>query len=247
MNVMSIQLVSSYQIDKEITLTCGQELKGLEKELKGKLFLPSVPDSAPPEAPRAILKTNDSILAIGWNRIELNVTPPSHIASNFDGCLGFLQARMSQIFPRLLSTINGYQWSGVIVNLNYPSKGFSSHAEAAAPLFDEIIKVDRKGRPLTAFQLQFGYEERNLNHLFIVSGYEARDLKLPQLQQNQTICVDLEKIPVVETGIKVGIDINNKRAQGKTDWQVDVNNIISAQKEVFGNIGEILHFEGVLK
>lgn len=247
MDIKSLTYISSFALDTEITLTCGKELKFLEKELKGNLVLPSVPDSAPPEAPRAIIRSSDSIIAIGWNRFELNATPPKHIKDNYVGCLEFLKNRTIQVVKLLIGLVREYEWSGLIVKCHYPFENPESNMILS--VFDKLINTNRNERPLSAFRLQFGYREGDYNRIYNLARYELRNINLvihPQPGQ-KVMKFDMAKFPITESGLEINIDINNMTSAKGRNWDDDLTHLIKEHEETYINLGKELNLEGIIK
>jgi hypothetical protein len=248
MKIKSLKFISSFNIDQEITLTCGKELKNLEKELKGKLVLPSVPDSAPPEAPRAILLFGDSILAIGWNRFELNVTPPQHVNSSYIGCLEFVKNTTIQVFRKLMELVNEYEWSGLITKCNFPFE--NNDPNNILPIFDKLVNMNRSGRSLPVFRLQFGYREDDFNKIYNLSRYDIRNIHIvvpPPQPGKGLIKIDTNKFPITESGLEINIDINNMTGAKDRIWDSDLTNLLEQHEKVYGNLPQELNLEGIIK
>jgi hypothetical protein len=246
MKIQSLNFVSSFDIDREITLTCGKDLKILEKELKGKLLLPSIPDSAPPEAPRALLQCNDSILVVGWNRFELNITPPNHINTSYAGCLEFIKNRSVKTVKRLMELVTGYEWSGLVVKCHYPFE--NKDQDNILPLFDKLLNVQRKERSLSAFRLQFGYKEGDFNKNYNLTRYETRNVNISIPPNSKGLVkLDLNKSPIIDAGLEINIDINNITGNASKDWDSDLINLIGQHVTTFSNLPQELNLEGIIK
>lgn len=249
MKIDFLQLVSGFKIDREITLSCGKILKGLEKKHQGDLILPAIPDSAPPESPRAIYKTKDAFLSVALNRFELNVRPPSHIITNYSASLDYLKKRADQFMADLCKNISDYEWTGLVVKLDFPNiKPLKNGAMAALPVFDTLVNYKRKNRTLSNFQLAFGFTEGFYNKTFNISGYEARDVKLnvPPVSKYREMFFDVSNFPVKETGIQIVFDVNNKPKGGKKYWAKDVNALIDFHRKHQANILSELGLEEVI-
>ncbi len=250
MKIDFLQLVSGFQIDREITLTCGKILKDLEKKHQGDLILPAIPDSAPPESPRAIFKTKDAFLSVALNRFELNVRPPSHIIANYSASLDYLKKRSEQFMANLCKNINGYEWTGLVAKLEFPNiKPLKNGSVAAVPVFDTLVNYERKNRTLSNFQLAFGFTEGTYNKSFNISGYEARDISVnvPAVSKYREMFFDVSNFPIKETGIQIVFDVNNKPKGGKKFWAKDVNALVNFHKKhqttILSELGleEVIH------
>lgn len=231
MRIDSLRFIAEIEQDHEIHLGCGPLLKRLEEESKGSLILPSVPSNSPPDVPRAILKTSDTVLALCWSRIELNVTPPTQIRENYNACMDLLHSRLQEFFFPVFDIVDGYRWSGLITVHLYPEAS-KSIPDALAPIFDHLLSIDRGGRTLGSFNLQYGFIEEGHNKTFSISGYENRDLLVARDLELKNKFIPIEALPLNEAGVQLVLDINNK-VQLTNDLKGDLERTTQIHKKVF--------------
>jgi hypothetical protein len=226
-----------------ILLKCGQVISRISEQLKTKVQLLDVPEIAPPEAPRAMIRLNDSIFNIGLNRLETVVFPPSHIVNDLQQSLLFAEKRFNQVFSEVFNFING-EWSGVIVNLEYPNPDKKSPLETVEPVFDSLIKIDRSNKELSTFQLKFGYKENPFNKNFTINGYSKKAISIKALNQMP------QDIPIEnfdEAGIAISIDINNRLAGNQVKIEEEIKSLINETLSINDNLNEYIGLNSYIK
>lgn len=249
MRVNRFEIVCSFEVDPSIVLTCGPYLKSLQQKLGGKLLMINAPDDAPPSLPRVVLKLKDTILNVALDRFHITTQPPSHVAQDMDKAVQFAYQRSTPIVSDMQAAKLNYKWSGVVAEVEYPEDPLisKSASEAAIPVFDRLIKIDRKDRELGSFQLQFGIRDDNYYINYTIASFESREIKLPLPSQKQYISIDIKEYPVTECGLRVLLDVNNKPGAESRDPQKDIRLIFKKQSEAFANIANTLNLEGILK
>jgi hypothetical protein len=209
----------------------------------------NAPDNAPPSLPRVVLKLQDTILNVALDRLHITTQPPSHVAQDMDKAVQFAYQRSNPIISDMQPAKLNYKWSGVVAEVEYPEDPLISKSapEAATPLFDRLIKIDRKDRELGSFQLQFGIRDDNYYVNYTITAFEARQIKLPLPPQKQYISIDIKEYPLTECGLKVILDVNNKPGPESRDPERDIKLIFHKQTKSFANIAKTLNLEGILK
>jgi hypothetical protein len=245
MKIFRIQIATILKLDKRIVLTCGEKLKKLEKDINGKLQLINIPDFAPPDAPRAMIKNVDTLINLSLNRLDIIITPPHHILSDIKSSLNYVKNRSESI----LSTLNvdelGYEWSGCIAICEYPKPEGETGAKSVTPVFDSLIKIDRNKCELSSFQLNFGFIEESISRNFRIAGYEKKQIKLTNIKEAQSFLINLSEIPSQEVGIQITIDLNNK-INKKIGSLQDIDQLIVRMEKELNILPETLKLEGIL-
>jgi hypothetical protein len=247
--VNRFEIVCAFELDPSIVLTCGPYLKSLQQKLGGKLLMINAPDDAPPSLPRVVLKLQDTILNVAFDRLHITTQPPSHVAQDMEKAVQFAYQRSNPIISDMQPAKLNYKWSGVVVEVEYPETPLTSRSapEAATPLFDRLINIDRKYRELGSFQLQFGIRDNNYYVNYTLTAFEARQIKLPLPSQNKYISIDIKEYPLTECGLKVILDVNNKPEPESREPERDIKLMFNKQTELFANIAKTLNLEGILK
>lgn len=249
MKISQIRFVTNFKLDEEILLSCGPSLQKVQKSLNGKLITLNVPKSAPPETPRAIIKSSDTLLNICLNRFDIITRPPAHIIKSYKSSGNFARTRMESILNILYSETLGYEWEGIITIIEYPENTTGLAAiKIVTPIFDKLVNVSRDDRDLASFQLQFGFAEDSFFKNFTLNGYENRDinLKINVPIEMPRIRIDVEKYPISESGLQITIDINNKPQKIKENPIEDFNTLLVENFITFDNLEEKLNLEGIL-
>lgn len=248
MRINSIQVVTEFERDSSILLNCGPLLKEIEKKYKGKIFTVNTPEDAPPSLPRAVLRLEDTILNIGQNRFEITMSPPKHVVSEISESFQFANRRTNNILSHLAAVMPPYQWSGVVTEVEYPEVPIRSKSgiEAATPIFDALVRIDRQGRDLSALELQFGFKEEDYFIIYRIHGFESRQFAVPKGMPGNFV-VDLGNFPLERCGIEIVVDINNKPKQKKSDPIADISALYQQQITAIENLGEKLNIQGIIQ
>lgn len=250
MKVVSFQIVVIFEIDESIVLSCGTALKELQKKLGGRILSINAPDDAPPPLPRAVLKAKDTILKVALDRFDITTAPPSHVAEEIERALQFARQRFEPFVKHLETAMPKYEWAGVVSELEFPdqSKLCKSGSEAAAPVFDRLVNIDRKNRELGSFELKFGmrHDEHFVN--YSITGFESRKVALPVPSQKRGFfSVDISDYPLIDCGVKISLDVNNRPASTKVGPIEDVDQILEKHLILTRSLISNLNLEGVLK
>ncbi len=249
MRFSRIQIASAFELNKQILLDSGQGILRLQKKLNGKFLQLNVPDFAPPDTPRAIIRGADTLINIAHNRIDIICSPPKHVEAELSSSINFAYQRAIQAIDTLSSETTKYEWSGMVLAIDYPSSsGEKNPLLNVTPVFDKIIGVQRAGRPLCSFQLQFGFVENGLNKNYTIAGYQTREVHLPQPPpMMKRFILDLTDTPVKESGVQLVLDVNNKPTQEKIGPKADLDAIIEALNAMHLNSINDLNLTGILR
>lgn len=241
-------MVVSFLENRGVILSLGKSLQEAEKALKGKLIQLQVPDYAPPDTPRVLIKATDLTLSVGYNRFDILVVPPSHIISDYNSSIEYSLNKTSQILSLFNNDFPVYEWAGVVSTIAFPdpSKDYLL-SKVISLLFDKLIRLDRNGHNLNSFQLAYGYSDDGFNRTFNIAGFETRNVRIPKLRGNESVEIPLGELPVVETGIQLSIDINNKPGKNKTTFLKDLKRLSEEHLSTFSKFVRSADFEEVYK
>ncbi len=173
MRVSQVQVVVGFARDDEILLSAGKYLQKLSKELGVTIPRMTVPASAPPEAPRAIVPGQSTLLQLCLNRAELFTQPPDHVANDFGQSIDFAAQVASRFLLELMTAVR-YEWVGAVSTINFPSRTLMTQTEAVTPASDRLVNIPRVGRDLSHFNLQIGFKESSHFITYSIAGYEVR-------------------------------------------------------------------------
>jgi hypothetical protein len=101
----------------------------------------NVPDRAPPELPRAVLKLSDALVNVCLDRFQVSTRPPKHIAGDIKQATSFARNRALPVFERLFKSDLSYEWTGVVAEFEFPHRGdiLAGGHDAAGPVFDRLV------------------------------------------------------------------------------------------------------------
>lgn len=248
MIINRIEIVTSFELDESIILTCGSSLKHLQTKLGGKVVSINIPGGAPPSLPRVVLTLEDTILNIGLDRFHITTRPPSHIARDFVSAVQFAKQRTGSISKDLFECMPTYKWSGVIIELEFPEDPLTSksYSEASIPLFNRLIQIDRRDRELSSFQLNYGIKEECYFITYTIKTYEERNITIDPTSQSKIHILDASKFSLSGCGIQVAVDVNNKPEGTNKNALEDIELIFQKHKEVFDKLSDELNLRGIL-
>jgi len=231
MKITRQEIVVSFEIDPSIVLSCGSAIKNAQKKLGGRILSINAPDDAPPSMPRIILRLEDTIMNLGLDRIQITAIPPSHVADEIEKSSKFTLQRITPI-----------------TEIEYHEDPLKSNSakEAAIPIFDKLINIDRKDKGLSAFQLQYGIKDDQHFVTYTVSAFEGRKIELKAPLQTGLFLIDPSEYPLTECGIRILLDINNKPNKHNENTFQDIAKILLKMKLLATNIPEDLNLQGVL-
>jgi hypothetical protein len=246
-NVENFNVVLSFTRDDAIVLTCGPQLKEAQRRFGGQLFTVNVPDKAPPSLPRLVLRLDNALLHVGLDRFEFVTEPPRHVAGVFGEALDFAQNRVVPILELLLESGVSYEWTGVVANIEYPEepRQSASAREAVAPLVQRLVRLDWQSSDLRTFNLQIGRIVDGYLRNYTFSGYEVRNLE-PTEPTTPTQSLTEREGALVEVGIQVSLDVNNKLSQEKSGPIADLGSIIVQQAHAFGSLANDFNLQELL-
>jgi hypothetical protein len=229
MKIKKFQIVTSFKPNSEILYS--SIFPQIKDRLNGKLLNLNVPTNSPPETPRLVISSNDTVLNVGLNRFDLHVSIPGHIANDTESCMDYLKVKSNSLFGSLFKELKiTYTWSGVVAHLDFPFGDKRPSKEIIKLIFDKLIAIDRSERELSSLNIRFGFIEGKFNKLFTISGYESKDITVPKLKAGQSLRLEMSKFPIAESGIQILLDINNKPNLGKNNSSLD------DVKEIYKNL-----------
>lgn len=215
MKITNSQAVFIFEENKKVALELGASLIELERNTGGKLLTLSVPDLVPPEAPRIMLQASDFIISVGFSRLEISSKIPGHITGDAGAAGEFVQQMCRRIVPTIFGGALRYQWAGILWQTNHEMPGSPRPSiELMEPVFDKLYSVPRGSRSLAAFQFQFGFFDDGYFSGYTISGYELRAGSITGVSDGSgTFTVDLDQLPIKESGLQIVTDVNNQRRQ----------------------------------
>lgn len=252
MNIRSVNVVFEFEPDKDIVLTMGQNIKQLQDALNAKSQILSVPPMIPDEAPRIIVTFNNVLIRISLNRFDYMVEIPSHVQKDPEEAYNYVIAVIENVYKFLNADEKGYNWVGAVASVEFPcdKTKFERAIKAITPVFDKIINIDRNERELASFNLQYGFCEDSYYKNFTIAGYDQLQVEIKQpvsIQAQEPVLIDLQKDgEVLETGISIQVDFNNKPFATHRNSIEELKELISTVKTTTMDIVNITNLGGVL-
>lgn len=249
MNITNIQIVTAFELDSTILLTCGASLKKLSEKLKWQFLQINTPDDAPPSLPRIVLRQEDSILNVALERFQITMIPPSHISHDIQQSIDYVRQKSTDVLSELLDVMPPYLWTGIIIGIEYPleTDGTEPLSKSLSPMFDKLINIDRNSKDLSSLELQFGFQDSEYYIIYKLQGYERRKISFPiDLEQGQSMVINADQFPRESYGYEIIVDINNKPAAEKHEPMTDLNLLFDKHIDVISSIKTDLNLEEVL-
>jgi len=167
----------------------------------------NIPDEADPTQPRLIFQNGQKQLLLTQMAAQLSLGFDSATKSTAEQ-LSIIIKNIKDIHQRIekFSGVESLLESALIITTSFPSD--KSREELAAFLFDRFVKIKPIANVASSL-IKVGYKLDSgmfLNYEFDV--YEKRSGEIKASNQTQTFHIN--DFPVVETGISIKIDINNK-------------------------------------
>lgn len=249
MRIVRAQVVSTFEHDSGILLSCGPKIRHLCSEYKGKLLQIGTPDDAPSSAPRAVLVFEDANLNIAHERFSLSLQIPSQISNYIEKVSTYVQAHVDNLLRDLLEIAPVYCWCGTIFNLQFLEEPLVSanSNEAIRPLFDKLINIGLRNEKLATFELKVGYESQGYFYNYAISGFEIRKMAgLLPMPDEGVVKIDAELMNLEGCGIEVVQDINNRKVEEKNSAIQDIQSLLEMQVESAESVVERLNLEDVV-
>ena len=259
MKTEQIEIVSGFEANKLLwhsAVSILDKIASAEEDIE--VFTTEVPEDAPPEIPRIVLKSSDSFLNVTLERFQFVFFPPRQATTSEDAI-----RLASEKYQRWQTDVLGkldyvYDWCGVILSVLIPQEPSEpDNMNLATSVFDRLFGIDREGNPLCTLNLHFGFEQKDMFVHYNINQYEIRSGNIRITTGNRSINPHPSELPVEETGIRVRIDMNNKpksrTRKGKPDLKLsskengsDVDNILDRISKLADNLDNDLNLKGVI-
>ncbi|HOU96197.1 MAG TPA: hypothetical protein PLN06_06165 [Bacteroidales bacterium] len=249
MQIPQTNTVIEFEFVDNLFLLFGCALKEFQSKNNAKVQFLNIPQNIPPDAPRIIVTSRNTIINISLTRIEIISKIPNHIVEDIPTTFLFTKKNINEILSQLWIPELNYKWLGIVVALEFPkNKSDETALQLAIPVFDKLLNIDRKSRELGSFEVKFGFKEGNYFKNYKISCFETRDIKIDQtkLSSIQKV-IDLEEISAItNVGLRVIFDVNNKKSESIKTINFDFDEIIEVAKYSIMNITSELNFIDLL-
>lgn len=249
MRIAQTHTVIEYKLADNLVLLIGGALKEYQKNTNAQVRFLNIPQNMPPDAPRIMISSQNSIINISLTRFEIIAKIPDHIMNNSESTIEFSRKNIQEILSMLWVPELKYNWLGLVSTLEYPlGSGNNKSIELAIPFFDKLINIDRKDRSLGTFEMRFGFNEGNFFKNYNISCFETRDIKIDSEKfpawQNIINIEDVSQIK--NSGLRVIFDINNKPKENRKDPITDLDELIIDFKKTINLIPVELNIKDLI-
>jgi hypothetical protein len=251
MRVANFQVAVAFEIEPELILSLGPSIRALATRTQGRIHDAGVGDpDFPPDVPRIVIQTKQFLVNISLNRFDIHATPPRHLQENHSAAVQFAQTVAGDVLGELLKVPVSYAWSGIVAHLKYPSeKPLASAPMAVAPIFHQLINIPHSGKPLSSFEVRFGYQEDDLFRSIKLGGYATQNIRFKSVAEGEQTAAGfgVEGADIVETGVQVFLDVNNKPSAGKKTPIDDLKRLFEVCEKSILTLPEELNLKELLK
>jgi hypothetical protein len=243
-----IDLVSAFHTDTGAPFKLGSSLTEIADKNRAQITSLTVPAAAPPNMPRCMLQSQQSVILVTLDRVQLSVVPPDHIRDSLDEVIVYLNAEKERLLSPLTShSWMNEEWCGVVITAVFPlslSSASSAAAKAAAHLTSFPLDADGD---LKTFQLQIGTNVEGYYRSFTIAGYELRtaEFQMEIMPGPNFIELNEENSTVEETGIQFSVDINNRPRAGRPKNSVAIVEVVDEAKKAITDFVSKLNLEGI--
>lgn len=251
--ITNIQIANSFSLNELLYHSAVSVLKEAESTLNGSTSITNVPDDAPPVVPRVVLRSDDCVLQISQERIQLVVYLPDQVSSNLDKAIKFAREKYKSWTRETTDKLNfQYTWTGVIGELEFPNPGspVTTVDKVTAPVFDKMLSFfNRKNDPVCTLDLNFGVTRSNKYINYRVKGYETRHgvIEVPPGGPNR-LNLNAKDFQLEESGITVIVDVNNKPGIGSNrDPKSDSLELLRTLSSLTNTVTSDLSLEGIIE
>jgi hypothetical protein len=215
MNIASIQVAISFKQQDDILYLLGQEIIEFQKRHNAQKQPTNLPPASPPEAPRISIFAPNFVLNIALSRIDVFANIPPNVSNDSKTSLSYVQNIVKDVHDTFSNKID-YQWLGLVLNVTFSKKNLvKTPLEAVLPVYDAMINVPRRNRDLASFNCNFGFSEYPFFVIYTICGYENSEFMFSLSAGNTPVAIANDKNRIIDIGISVILDVNNKQAIGE--------------------------------
>lgn len=175
----------------------------------------NVPDNAPPQIPRILFNGSKKSISISQMAVQLDLQfQPGEKA--FKDQLGIVKKNATEFAERLEAGFDvAFGFRALVIQVHLSSK--MPQREVQQYLYDQIVKKPAP-LPVASFQSAMGFAKNDCFVNLNLSVFERRELMV-KADGNSTVFTT-DEMPVVDSGVNITIDINNKPTQAKDEHGV---------------------------
>lgn len=251
MRVANFQIAVAFEIEPNLILSLGPSIKALAARSQGQIHDAGFGDpDFPPDVPRIVVQTKQFLVNISLNRFDIHTTPPRHLQENHPAAVQFAQTVASDVLGELLKVPVTYLWAGLVAHLKYPNeKPLASAPMAVNPVFQKLVNIPSSGKPLSSFEMRFGHQDGDLFRSITVGGYATQNIRFRHvpLGEQAAVPMSVEGTEIVETGVQIFLDLNNKPSAEKKNPLDDLKGLFEMCNKSISTLPEELNLKEILK
>lgn len=249
MRIDSIQVAIVFKRQDDILYLLGQEIVAFQKRFQSQKQLTNLPESSPPEIPRLTILAPNFVVNISLNRIDVIASIPPNVSTDSKTSINYMYKIVEDVQDILINGKIEYQWIGIVINTEFTRKHITTNPLIAVePVYDTILNVDRKNRNLASFNLQFGFSEKPFYVNYFVGGYEKANFVLDNpIQPGATIDLSRGKKEILDTGVSINIDVNNRLQENDKNMEKDFASLIRKCEALLGTVISDLGLQSILE
>jgi hypothetical protein len=244
--ISKIEVVTVFELDEAILFSCGPALKDAQKAVGGRLLSINTPEDAQPSLPRAVMRMKDAVFNVALDRFQFVTVPPSHTSASVSESIDFAKHRVLGLLDILSGVMPIYQWTGVIIELEYPKTERSKSAiEAISPTAARLLNIPNVTEGLVSFNVTYGRQDNGFYINYFLGGYERRKIEIRNPKPG-FISLDQNEFAMEECGIGVTLDINNRVATERVGPKSDLEKIFVVQASRIESLSDDLNLVDIL-
>jgi phage pi2 protein 07 len=243
MNIASVQVAISFKQQNDILYLLGREIMDFQRRYNVQKQLTNLPEPSPPDIPRLSLFSPNFIVNIALSRMDVFITIPPHVSRDSDASFAYTIKIVEEMYGIFIDKIE-YQWLGLVLNIGFSMKDLTKTSlEVMHPVYDAIINIPRKNRELSSFNFNFGFSEYPYYIIYTIGNYETANISFILPNENNI----QNKKEIVDMGLSVSLDVNNKQTVDKnTDFFQDFNSIEKKCRSLLASMPDDLNLSAIL-
>lgn len=239
--VTLLSIVTVFVRKPNLTLELGRFFSQLAKDVSAEVHFPAVEPSAPDEIPRLVVNGSDVEFSAGLDRFYITFKALSIDVSRDKTSLKQLVANAGKVLERFLAEeIFELRFIGVVGTLNFPQPQETNIRTIQREMAANVIAHMDANRVCEnfAYQIGFSHHDEYFSN-FRIKAYQTKrlDLKVGEIVRNP---IDLDSLEVIEHGIEVNFDINNRPKRKKTAVGSELKGLFAALTDELDSLPQTL-------
>jgi hypothetical protein len=206
-------LIQYKDIDSKVRHRAADAETAFSEMFSGQTQQTNVPDSTDPNIPRLLFQTGAKQLFISQKACQLKLSFERN-KKTIDEQLLVAQKNLLSFQNSVLKFIpkDNLGECAIVISVNIPTK--ENKVSLLQHIYNRFFKTDQQGEfgELASYSFKVGYKTASLLYVnYETDIYEVRSLSFAQpTPLIEVLKTDPKNVPVVEEGIGVRVDINNK-------------------------------------